>query len=164
MTDAPGRIFTQRPSKDCEALGTRPEHRHTETQPRHAAAQVTLLESSFVLLPCLRQVPLVWGENSSDKQHSCGKLPNAATAWCTQGEQQQAQQGKQQWIGVQQQWHAAAAAAAARSKLRVARSRCEQGPPASRSSSSGERQAAAAASGEQQQQLRAALCKLANQA
>jgi len=143
-----------------------------ETQPRHAAAQVTLLESSFVLLPCLRQVPLVWGENSSDKQHSCGKLPNAATAWCTQGEQQQAQQGKQQraqqgkqqWIGVQQQWHAAAAAAAARSKLRVARSRCEQGPPASRSSSSGERQAAAAASGEQQQQLRAALCKLANQA
>jgi hypothetical protein len=56
-----------------------------ETQPRHAAAQVTLLEASFVFLPCLRQVPLVGGENSSSEQHSFGKLPNAAAAWCTQG-------------------------------------------------------------------------------
>ncbi len=40
-------------------------HLHMETQPRHEAAQVTLLEVSFVFLPCQRQVPLVWGENSS---------------------------------------------------------------------------------------------------
>ena len=144
---------------------------HMETQPRHAAAQVKLLETSFVFLPCLRQVPLVWGENSSSEQHSFGKLPNAAAAWCTQGEQQRAQQGKQhraqqgkqQLIGVQQQWHAGAAAAT-RCKLRSARSRCEQVPSTSRSSNSGELQAAAAASGERQQQRREALCKLANQA
>ena len=60
MTDAPGRIFTQCPSKHCEALGTRPEHQHMETQLRHEAAQVTLLEVSFVFLPGLRR-----GENSS---------------------------------------------------------------------------------------------------
>jgi hypothetical protein len=48
---------------------------HMETQPRHAAAQFTLLETSFVFLPCQRQVPLVWGENSSSEQHSFGKLP-----------------------------------------------------------------------------------------
>jgi len=59
-----GRIFTQCPSKHCAALGTRPEHRHMETQPRHAAAQVTLLEASFVFLPGLRR-----GENSSSEQH-----------------------------------------------------------------------------------------------
>ena len=171
MTAAPGRIFTQCPSKHCVTLVTRSEPFDMETQPRHAAAQVTLLESSFVFLPCLRQVPLVWGENSSSEQHSFGKLPNAAAAWCTQGEQQRAQQGKQhraqqgkqQLIGVQQQWHAGAAAAT-RCKLRSARSRCEQVPSTSRSSNSGELQAAAAASGERQQQRRAALCKLANQA
>jgi hypothetical protein len=39
------------------------------------AAQVTLLEVSFVFLPCRRQVPLMWGENSSSEQHSFGKLP-----------------------------------------------------------------------------------------
>ena len=118
MTAAPGRIFTQCPSK----LLPRDQNRlHMETHPRHAAAQVTLLEVSFVFLPCRRQVPLVWGENSSSEQHSFGKLPNAAAAWYTQGEQQRAQQGKQQraqqgkrkWSGVHQQWHAAAAAAAA---------------------------------------------------
>jgi hypothetical protein len=70
-----GRIFTQCPSKHCAALGTRPEHRHMETQPRHAAAQVTLLEASFVFLPGLRR-----GENSSSEQHTFGKLPNAAAA------------------------------------------------------------------------------------
>ena len=48
---------------------------HMETQPRHAAAQVTLLEVYFVFLPCRRQVPLAWGENSSSEQHSFGKLP-----------------------------------------------------------------------------------------
>jgi hypothetical protein len=48
---------------------------YRETQPRHPAAQVTLLEVSFVFLPCRRQVPLVWGENSSSEQHSFGKLP-----------------------------------------------------------------------------------------
>jgi hypothetical protein len=48
---------------------------HMETKPRHAAAQVTLLESSFIFLPCQRQVPLVWVDNSSSEQHSFGKLP-----------------------------------------------------------------------------------------
>jgi hypothetical protein len=51
-----------------------------ETQPRNASAQVTLLEASFVFLPGLRRVPLVWGEYSSSEQHSFGKLPNAAAA------------------------------------------------------------------------------------
>ena len=46
-----------------------------ETQPRHAAAQVTLLKTSFVFLPFWRQVPLMWVENSSSEQHSFGKLP-----------------------------------------------------------------------------------------
>ena len=64
MTDAPGLIFTQRPSKHCAALGMRPDHRHMETQPRHTAAQVTLLEASFVFLPGLRR-----GENPSSEQH-----------------------------------------------------------------------------------------------
>jgi hypothetical protein len=64
MTTAPGRIFTQCPSKHSAALGMRPEHRHMETQPRHAAAQVTLLEASFVFLPGLRR-----GENPSSEQH-----------------------------------------------------------------------------------------------
>jgi hypothetical protein len=72
MTAAPGRIFTQCPSK----LLPRDQNRlHMETHPRHAAAQVTLLEVSFVFLPCRRQVPLVWGENSSSEQHSFGKFP-----------------------------------------------------------------------------------------
>ena len=55
MTAAPGRIFTQCPSKHSAALGMRPEHRHMDSQPRHAAAQVTLLEASFVFLPGLRR-------------------------------------------------------------------------------------------------------------
>ena len=54
----------QRPSKHNAALGMRPEHRHMETQPRHAAAQVTLLEASFVFLPGLRR-----GGNPSSEQH-----------------------------------------------------------------------------------------------
>ena len=166
MTAAPGRIFTQCPSKHCSALDTRPEHRHMEMQPRHAAAQVTLLETSFVFLPGLRR-----GENSSSEQHSFGKLPNAAAA--SQGATSEQRSGsgtecsgvqQQQLIGVQQQWCAAATAAAAHGKRRAARSRCEQVPSASRSSSSGELQAAAEASGERQQQRRSALCKLANQA
>ena len=82
---------------------------------------MTLLEVSFVFLPCLMQVPLAWGEDSSSDQHSSVQAPNAAASCCTQGEQQQAQQGKQQRAQqgkqqrsiVQQQWHAAAAAAAA---------------------------------------------------
>ena len=41
-----------------------PEHRHMDLQPRHAAAQVTLLEASFVFLPGLRR-----GENPSSEQH-----------------------------------------------------------------------------------------------
>jgi hypothetical protein len=64
MTAAPGRIFTQCPSKHSAALGIRPEHRHMDSQPRHAAAQVTLLEASFVFLPGLRR-----GENPSSEQH-----------------------------------------------------------------------------------------------
>ena len=64
MTAAPGRIFTQCPSKHSAALGMRPEHRHMDSQPRHAAAQVTLLEASFVFLPGLRR-----GENPSSEQH-----------------------------------------------------------------------------------------------
>ena len=64
MIAAPGRIFTQCPSKHNAALGMRPEHRHMEKQPRHAAAQVTLLEASFVFLPGLRR-----GENPSIEQH-----------------------------------------------------------------------------------------------
>ena len=64
MIAAPGRIFTQCPSKHNAALGMRPEHRHMDSQPRHAAAQVTLLEASFVFLPGLRR-----GENPSSEQH-----------------------------------------------------------------------------------------------
>jgi len=67
-----------------------------ERQPSHAAAQVTLLEESFVFLPCRMQVPLAWGKNSSSEQHSWAQAPNAAASCCTQGEQQRAQQGKQQ--------------------------------------------------------------------
>jgi len=74
---------------------------------------VTLLEVSFVFLPCLMQVPLAWGEDSSSDQHSSVQAPNAAASCCTQGEQQRAQQGKQQRAQQgkqQQQWRAAAVA------------------------------------------------------
>jgi len=165
-------VFSPSVPPNTVMLSSRDQNSYVETQPRHAVAQVTLLEVSFVFLPCLRQVPLVWGENSSSEQHSFGKFPNAAAAWCTQGEQQRtqkgkqqrAQQGKQQRSGVQQQWHAAAAAAAAHDYRREARSRCVQVPSASRSRSIGELQTVASAIGERQQQRRAALCKLANQA
>jgi len=144
MTAAAGRIFTQCPSKHSSALGMRPEHRHMDSQPRHAAAQVTLLEASFVFLPGLRR-----GENSSSEQHrqaskccchfasssseetdripvadqrSCAQPPTPTAPALGRGPQQQ------QRSGVQQQRRA----------------------PGSRS-----------AIGDRQQQLRAALCKRA---
>jgi hypothetical protein len=63
---------TASPSSTARLLA-RDQNRYMETQPKHAAAQVTLLEASFVFLPCLRQVPLVRGGNSSSEQVRRGR-------------------------------------------------------------------------------------------
>jgi hypothetical protein len=142
---------------------------HMETQQRHAAAHVRLLEVSFIFLPFWRQVPLMWGENSSNEQHSFGKLPmllqlgarkesNSEHSRASSSEHSRASSSGASCSssGMQRQQRAA------RAKLQD--QGAEQVPSASRSSSSYELQAVAAASDEQQQQQRATLCKLANQA
>ena len=169
MTAAPGRIFTQCPSKHNAALGMRPEHRHMDSQPRHAAAQVTLLEASFVFLPCRRQVPLVWGENSSSEQHSFGKLPMLLPLGARNESSSEHNRASSSEHNRASSSGAACSSSGMQRQQRAASAErqdqgAEQVPSASRSSSSGELQAAAAASGERQQQQRAALCKLANQA
>ena len=118
---------------------------HMETQPRHAAAQVTLLEASFVFLPCRRQVPLVWGENSSSEQHSFGKLPmllplGARNESSSEHNRASSSGAACSSSGMQRQQRAASAERQDQG--------AEQVPSASRSSSSGELQAAAAARGE----------------
>ena len=169
MTYAPGRIFTQCPSNHCEAPDTRPEPLDMETQPRQAAAQVTLLESSFVFLPCLRQVPLVWGENSSSEQHSFGKLPMLLPLGARNESSSEHNRASSSEHNRASSSGAACSSSGMQRQQRAASAErqdqgAEQVPSASRSSSSCELQAAAAASCEQQQQLRAALCKLTNQA
>ncbi len=138
-------------------------HLHMETQPRHAAAQVTVLEVSFVFLPCLRQVPLVWGENSSSEQHSFGKLPmllplgarNESSSEHSRASSSEHNRASSSGAacsssGMQlQQWQQCSANPSGRIKVQ---SRFHQHPDP-----------AASASCKQQQQ-RAALCKLANQA
>ena len=156
MTAAPGRIFTQCPSKHRAALGIRPEHRHMDWQPRHAAAQVTLLKTSFVFLPFWRQVPLMWVENSSSEQHSFGKLPMLLPL----GARKESSSEHSRASSSEHSRASSSGAACSSSGMqlqqrqqRAARAErqdqgAEQVPSASRSSSSGELQAAAAASGE----------------
>ena len=172
MTGAPGRIFTQCPSKHNAALGMRPEHRHMDSQPRHAAAQVTLLEASFVFLPGLR-----WGENPSSEQHrqaskcccrfasssaeETDRIPVADQRSCAQPLRKQQRRGNGPHTGRRpaQLRAAASQAAAPRKRPPVADQRsCAQPPtptaPAPRalaSAAAAERRAAAAASSRQQQ-------------
>jgi hypothetical protein len=126
-----------------------------ETQPRHAAAQVTLLEASFVFLPGLRR-----GENPSSEQHSfassqcCCRLVHARRAAAsTAGQAAASTAGQQQRSCVQQQWQQRQrSSSSAASAERRTDQGAEQVPSASRSSSSrrapgsssGERRAAAA--------------------
>jgi hypothetical protein len=103
---------------------------------------VTLLEVSFVFLPCLMQVPLAWGEDSSSEQHSFVKLPmllplgarkEISREHISRASSSEHSRASSSSSGVQQQWHAAASAYI---------SSCEQ----------------------QQQRLATIWCKLANQA
>ena len=142
---------------------------HMETQRRHAAAQVTFLEVSFVFLPCQRQVPLVWGENSSSEQHSFGKLPMLLPLGARNESSSEHNRASSSEHNRASSSGAACSSSGMQRQQRAASAErqdqgAEQVPSASRSSSSGELQAAAAAIGERQQQRRAAVCKLANQA
>jgi len=126
---------------------------HMETQPRHAAAQVTLLEASFVFLPCRRQVPLVWGENSSSEQHSFGKLPMLLPLGARNESSSEHNRASSSEHNRASSSGAACSSSGMQRQQRAASAErqdqgAEQVPSASRSSSSGELQAAAAASGE----------------
>jgi hypothetical protein len=52
-----------------------------ELQPRHAAAQITLLELSFVFLPCLMQRPLVWNDNFRQLAAQTARKSRQTTRW-----------------------------------------------------------------------------------
>ena len=177
MIAAPGRIFTQCPSKHNAALGMRPEHRHMETQPRHAAAQVTLLEVSFVFLPGLRR-----GGNPSSEQHRqapkhkcCCRFARSSSGAAAQQRSSRAACSSSSGAACSNSSGAACSNSGGAIERRYRQrslAYCSQrrvvstcdGEESASASSSCDLQAAAAASGERQQQRRAALCKLAHQA
>ena len=169
MTDAPGRIFTQCPSKHCAALGTRPE------QPAHGNASEARGCTGYTSRSIFRLSPLPKAGSSGAKiqvtnstvlasSQCCCRLVHAKRAATITAGQAAAHTAGQE--AAERRATAVTCSNSSCSSVgkRRARSRCKQVPSASRSSSNGELQAAAAASGDRQQQRRAALCKIANQA